>query len=259
MASQVQPSLPANPWIVGRVADADPRLRVICLPPAGAGSGAFAGWRAHRPEGVELLPVELPGRGTRVAEALPASVDELADALFDGIVEEFRQPYVLFGHSFGGMLGYELARRVERRGGPLPVATVVAAARAPHIAPAELITDGDDKALLRWLLANDGIPRELFRFPEFVRQVLKDVRADLLLAESYVLAEPVPVATPLHVLGAAGDGVVAEADLRAWSACAGGRYSLTMLPGGHGFPQADPAAVLAALGHLLPVDLRVDR
>ena len=49
-----------------------PRVRVACFPPAGAGACFFHGWGAALPPWVEVLPVELPQRNTRLRERLPA-------------------------------------------------------------------------------------------------------------------------------------------------------------------------------------------
>ena len=49
-------------------AEAQPRLSLVCFPPAGAGASVFHGWEKVLPADVQLLPVELPGRGTRLRE-----------------------------------------------------------------------------------------------------------------------------------------------------------------------------------------------
>ncbi|MCZ0975199.1 thioesterase domain-containing protein [Streptomyces albulus] len=103
------------------------------LPAAGGRQRRLVRALAPRAAGrVELATVELPGRGVRSAERLPDTLEELADAVIDGIRDEFDQPYALFGHSFGALLGYEIAVRIARRGLPSPRALLVSAARAPH-------------------------------------------------------------------------------------------------------------------------------
>lgn len=49
-----------------------PRVCVACIGPAGAGACFFHGWGAALPDWLEVLPVELPGRNTRLREAMPA-------------------------------------------------------------------------------------------------------------------------------------------------------------------------------------------
>ncbi len=246
MNSGASPTRSAS-WILGRVSVTRPGTRLICIPQA-----------LSLIHGIELAPVELPGRGTRADEELPQTLEELAEQLLAGLAGELEPPYVLFGHSLGGLLAHQLTLLLQERGGPAPLATVVAAARAPHRPSVTEIHTADDGELLRWLAGHDALPREMFDHPDFLRQVLSVLRRDLALAESYVVAPPMPLHTPLHVLGGVEDPVVPTAELHHWSACAAGEFSLTLLPGSHGFPQRDPAAVLDALGRALPGALRPD-
>jgi len=77
-----------GPWVDQGSTSIDPskvRMRVLAIPQAGMGAWAFHGWQELLPETVEILPVELPGRNSRMAESKPADlcalVEELADAL----------------------------------------------------------------------------------------------------------------------------------------------------------------------------------
>ncbi|NEE49023.1 alpha/beta fold hydrolase, partial [Streptomyces sp. SID8455] len=105
-------STPAVDWVSARFTVGNPRLRLICLPPAGSGAGAFHAWRPYVPEHLELVPVELPGRGSRIDEPVPDDLDALVEALLHGLEPELNLPYALFGHSFGAVVAYELALRI---------------------------------------------------------------------------------------------------------------------------------------------------
>ncbi len=236
-----------NPWIIGRHCLADPVARLICVPQAGAGAGAFSGWRGRLPAGVELTPVELPGRGTRLGEPMPASFAALADALFAGIRAELDRPYALFGHSLGGSLAYEVAIRVQRHGLPAPAAVLISGSRAPHVPSLRTMSDVDDEVLLRWLNRNGGLPAQLLADPSFLREITRVIRADLGYAEAYVAPDPPVLRCPLHVFGGEQDEITPPAELPRWRRCAGAEFSVTMLPGGHSFPHEDPAAMIAAI------------
>jgi surfactin synthase thioesterase subunit len=239
---------PHNGWINARYASGSPRLRLLCLPHAGAGAGAFGGWRKHLPDGVELAPVELPGRGARIEEPLPSAMEPLVDALLAGLRGELTMPYVLFGHSFGGSLAYELTRRIEAGGLRRPDALVVSAARAPHL-PLERapLAAGDDEQLTAWLRRSGGLPEELLAFPDFLADVLRAVRADLALAEGYRLAEPAPVECPVILLAGSGDDVARPDQVAPWAAYSATAHRMRLLPGGHSFPQTHPEATVAAV------------
>lgn len=187
-------------WIAARHAPGTLRSRLICLPHAGGGAGTFRSWRPHLPDGVELAPVELPGRGSRIDEPLPQSFDTLVDALFEGLRGEFTLPYAFFGHSFGALLGYELTRRIEReieRGAGLrpPSVLLVSGSRAPHVPlDGEPVADGDEARLVAWLRSSGGLPDELLDFPDFLRDLLRAVRSDMAFAEGYRIPRPAAVA-----------------------------------------------------------------
>ncbi|MGW0703966.1 thioesterase II family protein [Streptomyces sp. NPDC002867] len=229
-----------------------PRLRLICLPQAGGSARSFAPWRLTPPDGVELATVELPGRGVRGAEPLPGTLEELADAVIDGIADEFAMPYALFGHSFGALLGYEIALRIGRRGLAPPRALFVSASRAPHVPVGRRITDRDDEGLLDWLEGFGGFPPELREYPAYLRYALRTVRGDLTLAEAYRSPAPVPVGCPLHVFGGAGDPLVDEAQLERWRDCSSAGFTVRLLPGGHDYLFTGAAAVLGAVTAALP-------
>ncbi|MGW3122694.1 thioesterase II family protein [Streptomyces sp. NPDC001107] len=241
-----------NPWVSGRFLSAYPGLRLICLPQSGGGAGAFSGWRPHLPPGVELVSVELPGRGGRGDEPLPDDFDKLADQLLDGISAELCAPYVLFGHSFGALLAYELTRRIERAALPTPQALLVSASRAPHVPPVKKVSERSDEALLEWLLKNDGMPRELLKYAAFVTYAMRAIRADLVLAETYAVERPDPVGCPLHAFGGSHDPVVPPTDLDAWRGYTTADFSVTVLPGGHAYPHTDPRAMFSAMAAALP-------
>ncbi|MFI0733844.1 thioesterase II family protein [Streptomyces sp. NPDC021225] len=240
-----------TPWIVGRVTAPSPRLRLFCLPQAGGSAGSFAPWRLTPPDGIELATVELPGRGVRSAEPVPGTLEELADAVLDGISDELDLPYALFGHSFGALLGYELTVRAARRGLRAPRALLVSACRAPHAAVPKRISDRDDQGLLAWLEGFGGFPPGLREYPSYLSYALRTVRRDLALTEAYRSVGPVPVGCPLHVLGGAEDPLVGRAQLERWRACASGGFTLQLLPGGHDYLFTDAPAVLGAVAAVL--------
>ncbi|MCX4725063.1 thioesterase II family protein [Streptomyces sp. NBC_01306] len=240
-----------NEWITGRHAVGTPRVRLIALPQAGAGAGAFAGWRGRLPAGVELAPVQLPGRGTRAHEPTPADVHALADALFQAVRPELTMPYVLFGHSFGGSLAYELAVRVQQHRLRAPLATLISGSRAPQTPTLRTMSDRDDDTLSVWLARNGGLPKVLLNDEWFLGEILRVVRMDLRWAESYYVPDLVPLNCPLHVFGGAEDEITPPEQLPLWARCTTGEFTVTVLPGGHSFPHSDPDALLAAAQRVL--------
>ena len=127
-----------GPWVDQGPTSIDPtkvRMRVLAIPQAGMGAWAFHGWQAALPETVELLPVELPGRNSRMLEPKGQSLRQLVTALVDALSHTLNElPFVVFGHSLGAWMAYEVCVELQKRRGPQPVGLVVSGARAPQLA-----------------------------------------------------------------------------------------------------------------------------
>jgi pimeloyl-ACP methyl ester carboxylesterase len=88
----------------------------------------------HFCELLQIMPVELPGRNSRMTEPKQSSLTQLVDDLAEALTPLIREkPYALLGHSMGAWVVYELAKVLHSRGEPLPSRVYVAGNRAPHL------------------------------------------------------------------------------------------------------------------------------
>ena len=228
-------------WLVpfGPVGD---RPVLVCLPQAGSGCGGFRSWQDEFGAEVAVVGVQLPGREDRFVDP-PA---ESFAAAVDSIVTELRQllsgqSTVLFGHSFGGLLGHEVARAVS------VTALVVAASRPPHLsgkADGSMGAGGADDVFAGLLDAKD--------LDEDVRELVLEVLAqDAELSATYEDPAGAPVSCPVHAWGGADDEVVTATQLAEWRTYAGASFHQREFPGGHDFCLS-PAAVAALRGLVSP-------
>ena len=240
---------PANPWLVRFRANPAATLRLICFHHAGGGASAYRPWLNELPAGIELCAVQLPGREARLREAPFTRLSDLVPVATEAIQPVLDLPFVLFGHSLGAMVAFEVARALAQRGGPQPARLVLSGRRAPtrpergprvsHLPTPEFL----DEVQRRW----DGIPAAVLEEPELLELLLPTLRADLSIVESYVHVPGPPLECPLSCFGGADDPSVDAADLAAWRDHTGSAFSLRMFPGSHFFVQTARAEVLAAL------------
>src|SRR3954463_501070 len=109
-----------SPWFHVPRPVARPRLRLVCLPYAGGSASIYHGWASELDDDVELVAVQLPGRGPRLREAPFTQMEALLGALVEAMAPLDDAPFALFGHSMGALVGFELARwlRAQGRIGP---------------------------------------------------------------------------------------------------------------------------------------------
>jgi medium-chain acyl-[acyl-carrier-protein] hydrolase len=185
---------------------------------------------------VEVCAVQLPGRENRLLEPPFTRLEPLVEALAGALLPYLDRPYALFGHSMGGLLGFELIRRLRRLGAPTPQRFFVSACRAPQLPRrARPIHDLPDDELVESLRAFRGTPTRVLQDRELMQLVLPALRADFGVLETYAYTAEARLECPLEVFGGLQDETVPLPELAGWSDQAGREYSQRMLPGHHFF------------------------
>ncbi|MFF7368546.1 thioesterase II family protein [Streptomyces tricolor] len=208
---------------------------LLCLAPAGAGCGQYRPWQDLLGDDVSVIGVALPGRESRWSDPMPGTLDEAvrqiaaeADALLVP-----GQPWTVFGESFGGLLGFEVVRRLAEDHGRLPEALVVAACRAPHlwVGAGNGLLAADDE--LEKLLAARDLDPELLD-AETRDLMLETLRADVELSLTYRHPGRVVLPVPVEAWGGRDDTTVTAAHLAEWADYADD-FRRREFPGGHYF------------------------
>ncbi|UVL87385.1 thioesterase II family protein [Pseudomonas sichuanensis] len=234
-------------------------VNLLCLPYSGASAMVYSRWRRKLPAWLQVRPVELPGRGARLGEALHTDMQALARQLASEQRLAANTPYALLGHSLGALVAFELAHELQALGCPPPLALFACGTAAPtrreDYDGANWREPKSDEALLAELRKLGGTPEEVLANEELMSLTLPVVRADFLLCGRYAYRQRAPLHCPLHVLGGDTDRANAE-QLQAWRRESQGEFSLEMFPGGHFFIHEHEDRVLGALtGALEPLRL----
>lgn len=219
---------------------------LLCLPPAGAGCQQFRSWRSALAGVAQLYGVQLPGRENRWREPMPDTFDEAVDAVADELIRTVaaERTLVVFGHSFGGLLGYELARRVT------PKALVVSGCRAPSH------WDGAGRGIID---DNDELDK-LFDTADLDPAILDEdtralmvamLRKDAYLSLSYTHTPSPRLDVPVHAWGSDGDETVTADELDDWFAVTTSTFHRHRTAGGHHAVLRRPEPVLEQLAGLL--------
>lgn len=226
----------SDSWISFRKPGAKTRLRLFCFPYAGAGALLFRSWSHCLPADVEVCPVQLPGRGTRMLERPYTQLSPLVEALAQALAPLLDRPFAFFGHSLGALVSFELARRIRRQYGVHPVHLFVSAGRAPQILHRGLpIHTLPDKEFLMELRRLNGTPSELLDHAELMELMLPLLRADFAVYETYQYSSEAPLNCPISAFGGLQDNKVSDSDLDAWRVQTSVSFSLRMFPGDHFF------------------------
>lgn len=229
------------------------KLRLLCFPFAGGNAALFRGWASRLPAGVEVCAIEMPGHGVRLAERPCGDMTTLVDVLSAAVRLLVRDaPYAFLGHSLGGIVAYEVARRLRALGEPLPARLLVSASRAPHVAPTTRpLHDLPDAQFLAQLRRYNGIPRAVEDSPELLQLMLPVVRADMRVYETYQHAAGAKLACPISAFAGNDDEWVPTARVDRWRDLTAAPFDLTTLRGDHFFVRDPTSPFFAALADRL--------
>jgi surfactin synthase thioesterase subunit len=101
----------------------------------GGSARVFHDWHRYAPPGVEVVPLEPAGRGTRTRELPAQSVQEGPRLRGEVRAVAGSLPYALLGHSMGSLIAYEMAAAGPADGLPGPALVVVSGRNPPHCRP----------------------------------------------------------------------------------------------------------------------------
>jgi medium-chain acyl-[acyl-carrier-protein] hydrolase len=237
-----------TPW----TKDPDPgaRLRLLCFPYAGGGSVEYRQWSATaRGRGLDVIPVLLPGRESRLSEAPFRVMAPLVDAMMSGLRPVVDRPYAVFGHSMGALVAFAAVRKLRKLGLPLPSRLFLSQRRAPHLpdrlSPLHPLPDAEFIAALQ--ARYQALPPELVARPDVLAVFLPALRADFCMFETWVAPEEAPLDVPITVFAGDADNTLAPGDLEGWAQHTSRSFDLRRFPGGHFYLRTQKEPLLDAI------------
>jgi len=221
-------------------------VRLLCLPYAGGGARAYAGWKFDGD--IQVTPLRLPGREERLDELPYGSVDAAVEAIVS-LKEVFEPlPYIIFGHSMGAIIGFELARAVRGCNCQQPLALFVSGSPGPRSQKADCrsseLTEADLVSKLRWL---GGTPEIILEDKDMLEMLLLSLRADLAMIENYKYREAPLLECPIFGFCGTEDRSASRSSMQLWEHETSAEFEVQLIPGGHFFLNSARAVLLRVL------------
>jgi len=227
------------------------RVRLLCFPYAGGGPSIFRDWRYYARAPLEICPVSLPGRGSRIKEPASSKVQIVVVRLAAELAPLFEEPFAFFGYSMGALIAFELARHLETTRGSScrPRMLIVAGRRAPTLpdvrsATYNLPVDAFKDELRRL----QGTPPEILDDHELFDFLLPTLRADFQLVQTYRFQAGAQLHCQLLAIRGAQDSEVEPSSLDAWKLQTSGLFAKATFPGNHFFIHHAGRDILAWIG-----------
>lgn len=211
-------------------------LRLFCFPYAGAGASLFSSWRSYLPDNVELYALQMPGRENRFSEQHCTDMQYLVDHLIEEMQAMSDLPFIIYGHSMGALIAYELTKQLSSKQLKLPSHLLVAGKMAPHFDDGlHQIHQLEDQQFISELHHRYGGLDDVINEPELLELIIPILKSDIQLIEQYTPEVNQLINVPISAIVGCQDQSVNKQGISAWRELSALDYSCDEVPGGHFF------------------------
>lgn len=206
-----------NSWIF-RDNKKDVSNRIILFHHAGGTAAFYKGWSELFPQDTEVCAVQLPMRANRICESMPESIEQLAKNFIEENSGLFDKPFILFGHSMGAQIAFEVSCQLSRKG-INPEALFVSACEAPLIPEEKDISaKEEDESNIIQILKDYGhiVDDEILDDPDFRSYYIPIVRQDFYISEKYFKPQSEILSCPIYSLSGKNDPFVKQKKCQGW-------------------------------------------
>jgi len=214
------------------------RIKLICIPHAGAGVNYYSLLKKRLLPEIEICPIELPGRGRRARESLIEEFDLAIEDLFKqaaSICHKERR-YAIFGHSLGSVCAYELAHMLAERGyGSASYLFLSGQAPVDHFVMEKKHEKVNDE-FREDIVQLGGVAEEIMAHGELAEMMMHIVLADFKIMHSYrYQSRPVKLGCDIITFNGEEDPYVSPNIIGMWGYHTTGVHHQYMYEGGHFF------------------------
>jgi medium-chain acyl-[acyl-carrier-protein] hydrolase len=201
---------------------------------AGGSASSYARWIKHIPKNVEMLSLELPGRGNRFHEPSPTQWHRIIPPITHSIENLLDLPFIFFGHSMGASIAFEVCQLLGKHHRPLAKHLFLAGRQAPN-RPCDLTSHHlPDDEFIEYLREKQGTPEEVLQDPDLMQLLLPRLRADFQLNDHYQPYQHPRLPIPITVY-AGTDEEGERIDFADWAKQTSSSFELQYLKGSHFF------------------------
>ena len=163
------------------------KIKLLCLPYAGGSAAIYLKWKKYFDSNIEVVPLELAGRGRRMSEDFYDSMLNAVDDIYNIIKPIISDSnYAFYGHSMGTIMAFELCRKIMSTNERQPLHLFVSGRYPPSASRAEkYLSRLPDDLFLEEVCKLGGTSTALVDNKELCEIFIPIIKADYRIIEDY--------------------------------------------------------------------------
>lgn len=220
------------------------KYKVLCFSFAGGNQYSFDTFKKIAPDNITFITTDYPGRGTRIGENLLCEVNDLVEDMYQQIDNEIDSPYIIYGHSMGGLISYLLVLKLRSKGKKLPESIFITGCRAPSTwDKMKRLKNLNYEEFIMELKMLGGIPHEILNDKDSMLFFEPILRADFSIVATSEYKKVEPLSIPIKIITGTKEDISQEDALK-WQEETTFPLSYNRLEGGHFFIFDHPEKIL---------------
>lgn len=243
-----------GPWIRQYHSAPEGETLLVCFPHAGGSASYFYPLSAALSPVTRVVSLQYPGRQDRLSERPLPSIHALADEITGALRDLMPRRLLLFGHSMGALLAFEVARRIESARPRTTTCLVVSGARPPSHVWAPKSRPLDDATVLAEVRRLGGTDPTVLEDEQVLQMTLPALKGDFTALQDYRYAPGPPLNCPLTVLLGHADPRVGAEEAGRWREFTRAGCQLRVFPGGHFYLEHNTPQIADTLRAILATE-----
>jgi acyl transferase domain-containing protein/thioesterase domain-containing protein len=244
----------SNKWLAIPKPNKEASALLFVFNDAGGSNRLFENWSNFIDTSFEMVMIQLPGRDDRTDEPMCNDLNKVLKELTPVINDKIDKPFYIYGHSMGGLIAFEVARKLQNDFDKHAENLIVSGTPCQkgfinHFVNSIFAENYSDQQLLS--LITTGSDADFDINNDAIKDLIKMLRNDFELIHGYQYKEMPQLQSKITAVHALSDDRVDIEAVKKWDVETSKEFELITVEGGHNVVYTDADMIASLINSII--------